>query len=370
VAEVHDPTLLVINPGSTSTKVAIFQGRQIEASDTLRHDAAAIAAFPRIFDQFDMRRDAVNKFLSDSSFPVERLSAVIGRGGVLPPVEGGVYIVDDVLVGALLEYGWNHASSLGGLIARDIAQAAGVPAFIADPVTTDELDDLARITGLPEIERRSVFHALNQKAVARRAAWALGREYHECNLIVVHLGGGISVGGHRAGRVVEVSNALDGEGPYAPERSGNLPNTEVVRLCYSGAYTEREIRKKITGQGGLVAYLGTNSLLEVEKRIVAGDEHARLCYEGMAYQVAKEIGRVACAMSGEVDAIVITGGAANSTMLVELITDRVKFVAKVLLYPGEEEMHALAQAAIRVLAGIERAKRISPPVADRKSHTE
>ncbi|HON43567.1 MAG TPA: butyrate kinase [Bacillota bacterium] len=365
----NDPTLLVINPGSTSTKVAIFQGERIEASDTLRHDAAAIAAFPRIFDQFDMRRDAVYQFLADRSFPIEHLSAVIGRGGVLPPVEGGVYIVDDALVEALYEYGWNHASSLGGLIARDIAGAVGIPAYIADPVTTDELDDIARITGLQEIERRSVFHALNQKAVARRAASALGREYHECNLIVVHLGGGISVGGHRRGRVVEVSNALDGEGPYAPERSGSLPNTGVVRLCFSGAYTEREVRKKITGKGGLVAYLGTNSLLDVENRIAAGDEYARLCYEGMAYQVAKEIGRVACAMSGEVDAIVVTGGAANSTMLVGLIRDRVEFIARVLVYPGEEEMQALALAAMRVLAGIEQAKRIAPLTAGRKSHS-
>ena len=366
----HDPTLLVVNPGSTSTKVAIFRGEQIQASDTLRHDAAAIGAFPRIFDQFDMRRGAVNKFLADHSFAIERLSAVIGRGGVLPPVECGIYIVDDVLVEALYEYGWNHASSLGGLIARDIAQTAGIPAYIADPVTTDELDDIARITGLPEIERRSVFHALNQKAVARRAAGALGREYHECNLIVVHLGGGISVGGHRAGRVVEVSNALDGEGPYAPERSGSLPNTAVVKLCFSGSYTEREIRKKITGQGGLVAYLGTNSLLDVEKRIAGGDEYARLCYEGMAYQVAKEIGRVACAMSGEVDAIVIAGGAANSTMLVELIANRLQFIAKVLVYPGEEEMQALAQSAMRALAGVERAKRMCPRKTGPKSHSE
>jgi len=364
---VNDPTLLVINPGSTSTKVAIFHGDQIEASDTLRHDASAIAAFPKVFDQFDMRKEAVYRFLDDHSFAPERLSAVIGRGGVLPPVEGGVYIVDDVLVEALYEYGWNHASSLGALIARDVAGVAGIPAYIADPVTTDELDDIARITGLPEIERRSVFHALNQKAVARRAALALGREYHECNLIVVHLGGGISVGGHRRGRVVEVSNALDGEGPYAPERSGSLPSTGVVKLCFSGTYTEREIRKKITGQGGLVAYLGTNSLLDVENRIAAGDEYARLCYEGMAYQVAKEIGRVACGMSGDVDAIVITGGAANSAMLVGLITGRVEFIARVLLYPGEEEMRALAQAAMRALAGLERARRMSPPVTGPKS---
>jgi butyrate kinase len=356
---VRDPRLLVINPGSTSTKVAVFQGEQVAASETLRHDAAAIAAFSRIFDQFDMRKEAVVEFLARAGFAMNQLSAVIGRGGVLPPVEGGVYEVDDAIVEALYEHGWNHASSLGGLIARDIARAARIPAYIADPVTTDELDDVARYTGLPEIERRSVFHALNQKAVARQAASALGREYHDCNLIVVHLGGGISVGGHRKGRVAEVSNALDGEGPYSPERSGTLPNTGVIRLCFSGDYTEREMRRKITGQGGLVAYLGTNSLLDVEKRIAEGDSQAKLCYEGMAYQVAKEIGRVACAMSGEVDAIVVTGGAANSKMLVEWITARVKFIARVMVYPGEEEMLALARAALRALAGVEQVKRIS-----------
>lgn len=366
----RDPKLLVINPGSTSTKVAIFQGEQVRASETLRHDAGAIAAFPRIFDQFDMRKEAVYQFLARAGFTANQLSAVMGRGGVLPPVEGGVYAVDEAMVEALYEHGWNHASSLGGLIAHDIAGSANIPAFIADPVTTDELDDIARYTGLPEVERRSVFHALNQKAVARQAADALGRNYSDCDFIVVHLGGGISVGGHRNGRVVEVSNALDGEGPYSPERSGTLPNTGLIRLCFAGKYTEREMRRKITGQGGLVAYLGTNSLLDVEKRIAEGDEQAKLCYEGMAYQVAKEIGRVACAMSGRVDAIVITGGAANSKMLVEWITDRIKFIAKVLVYPGEEEMLALARAALRALAGIEEVKRLPQPQATTESHAE
>lgn len=273
-------------------------------------------------------------------------------------MEGGVYLVDDALVSALRERGEGHASSLGALIAREIANPLGIPAFTVDPVTTDEFESIARYTGLPEVQHRSIFHALNQKAVARRAARDLGVDYTECNLIVVHLGGGISVGGHRRGRVVHVANALEGEGPYSPERSGGLPNTSLVNMCYSGQCTLAEVRKKIAGRGGLVAHLGTNSLFDVENKIAGGDEYARLCYEGMAYQVAKEIGRVACALSGDVDAIILTGGAANSRMLVDWITDRVKFISKVLVYPGEAEMDALADAGLRVLAGVEDAKRI------------
>mgnify|MGYP000845335826 FL=1 len=353
-----DFRVLVINPGSTSTKVAVFEGDCSAASESLRHDADMIASYPRIFDQFDMRKEAVFDFMERLPFPADTLSAVVGRGGVLPPMEGGGYIVDDVLVDALYEWGWNHASSLGGIIAKEIADSLGIPSYIADPTTTDELDNIARMTGIPGIERRSVFHALNQKAMARKAARDLGRKYEECNFIVVHLGGGISIGGHKRGRVVEVSNALDGEGPYSSERSGSLPNTSLVKLCFSGKYTEAEMRRKITGQGGLVAYLGTNSLLDVEKKIEEGDDYARICYEGMAYQVAKEIGRVACALSGDVDAIILTGGAANSKMLVSWIEERVKFIASVMVYPGEAEMEALADAGLRVLRGLEEPKRM------------
>jgi len=355
---VSDYRVLVINPGSTSTKVAVFDGDQSVASETLRHDAALIASYPRIFDQFDMRKEAVLDFMERGPIPADALSAVVGRGGVLPPMEGGVYIVDDVLIDALYKWGWNHASSLGGIIAREIADNLGIPSYIADATTTDELDDIARMTGIPDIERRSVFHALNQKAVARKAARKMGRTYEECNFIVVHLGGGISIGGHRHGRVVEVSNALDGEGPYSSERSGSLPNTSLVKLCFSGKYTEAEMRRKVTGQGGLVAYLGTNSLLDVEKRVEEGDDYARLCYEGMAYQVSKEIGRVACALAGDVDAIILTGGAANSEMLVAWIRERVEFIADIIVYPGECEMEALADAGLRVLRGHEKPKRM------------
>lgn len=348
---------LIINPGSTSTKVALFEGNTQVAAESLSHDAGAIAAFSGIFDQLEMRREAVMRFVAKAPFPLESLDACVGRGGVLPPLEGGVYEVDDALVSALHEHGGGHASSLGGLIAREIADSLGIPAYIADPVTTDELDPIARYSGLPEIPRVSIFHALNQKAVARRAAAAMNRKYEEINLIVVHLGGGISVGGHRHGRVVEVGNALYGDGPYTPERSGTLPNTSLVEMCFSGKYTKAEIRRKITGKGGLVAYLGTNSLRDVDKRIDEGDEYASLCMEGMAYKIAKEIGRTACALRGEVDAIILTGGAAHSRRLVEWITERVKFIAQVMVYPGEEEMRALAEAGLRALTGEETPKR-------------
>ncbi|MCR4426067.1 MAG: butyrate kinase [Firmicutes bacterium] len=353
------PRLLIVNPGSTSTKVAVFEGGSCVASETLHHDAEEIKSYPRIMDQFEFRRDAVVRFLEQSGIPGESLAAVVGRGGPLPPMEGGVYEVDDALIAALREYDIGHASSLGGLIAREIATPLGIPAFIADPVTTDELDDIARFSGLPEIERKSIFHALNQKAVARAASRDIGRDYADLNLILVHLGGGISVGAHRGGRVVEVANALDGDGPYSPERSGGLPCSSLVRLCFSGKYTEGEMRRKLVGGGGLVAYLGTNSLIEVEKRIREGDDYARLCYEGMAYQVAKEVGRCAAVLSGNVDAIILTGGAARSQMLVDWITQRVKFIAPVMVYPGENEMEALAEAGLRVLSGTERAKRIT-----------
>lgn len=350
---------LVINPGSTSTKVAVFNDDEMVASRNLAHDAEMLAQFPSIFHQLELRYEHVMRFLEAGGIRPSSLSAVMGRGGVLPPSEGGTYVVDEELVSLLRSSGGGHASSLGGLLARRVAEPLGIPAFIADPVTTDELDDVSRYTGLPEAPRVCIFHALNQKAVARRAAADLGKKYEEINLIVAHLGGGISVGGHRRGRVVEVANALKGEGPFSPERSGLLPATGLVRLCFSGRYTKEEILKLINGKGGLVAYLGTNSLRDVDAAIDAGDQHAALCLEAMAYQVAKEIGRVACALAGRVDAIVLTGGAAHCSRLVEWISQRVKFIAPVMVYPGEEEMRALAEAGLRVLAGHERPKRMS-----------
>jgi butyrate kinase len=356
--------LLVINPGSTSTKIAVYDDEQPIFVETLRHSSQEIASFSHILDQYDLRLKAVLRSLEERQIPLDSLAAVVGRGGVLRPIPSGTYQVNDKMVAELS--GRNkereHASNLGGPLARNIAGRVAVPAYIVDPVAVDEFDDLARISGLPEIERKSLSHALNVKAAARRAAQDLGRPYSDLNLVVVHLGGGISVTAHRQGQMVDVNQALDGTGPFAPERSGGLPVGDVVRMCF-GVYpyeglglTYEQMFKKLAGQGGLVAHLGTNSAQVVEKRIEAGDGRARLIYEAMAYQVAKEIGAMATVIKGQVDAIVMTGGVAHSKMLLAWIEDRVRWIAPILVYPGEDEMLALAQGALRVLRGEEAAR--------------
>lgn len=356
--------LLVINPGSTSTKVAVYDEEQPLFVDTLRHSSEEIGAFSHILDQYDYRLDLVLGLLSKWKVPVASFSAVVGRGGLLRPIPSGTYQVNDRMTCDLAnrDKEREHASSLGGLLALEIADRAGVPAYIVDPVCVDEFDELARISGLPEIERRSLSHALNLKAVARRAAAELQRAYAELNLVVTHLGGGISVTAHRRGRMVDVNQALDGTGPFAPERSGGLPVGDVVRMCYSVApfedlnLTYDEMFLKVAGRGGLVAHLGTNSAVEVERRIESGDEGARQVYEAMAYQIAKEIGAMATVLEGRVDALVVTGGVAHSELLVGWIRARVDWIAPVLVYAGEDEMLALAQGALRVLRGEESAK--------------
>jgi butyrate kinase len=356
--------LLVINPGSTSTKIAVYDDEQPLFVETLRHPSQEIAAFPHILDQYDFRLKSVRGFLEEKQIPLDSLSAVVGRGGVLRPIPSGTYEVNDKMAAELGNRNKEreHASNLGGIMARDIAGRAGVPAFIVDPVAVDEFDDLARISGLPEIERKSLSHALNLKSAARRAAQDLGRPYLELDLVVVHLGGGISVTAHHKGRMVDVNQALDGTGPFAPERSGGLPVGDVVRMCfgvhpYQGLdLTYEQMFKKLAGQGGLVAHLGTNNAVEVEQRITAGDDHARLIYEAMAYQISKEIGAMATVLRGQLDAIVITGGVAHSEMLLSWIRERVGWIAPILVYPGEDEMLALAQGALRVLRGEEAAR--------------
>ena len=356
--------LLVINPGSTSTKVAVYQGEQPQFVETLRHSSEEISAFSHVLDQYDFRLKAVLDLLRDEGVALDTLSAVVGRGGLLRPIPSGTYRVNERMVAALRSRGKEreHASNLGALLAYEIAGGAGVPAFIVDPVCVDEFDDLARVSGLPEIERKSLSHALNVKAVSRRAALDMGRPYPELRLIVVHLGGGISVTAHRQGRMVDVNQALDGTGPFAPERAGGLPVGDVVRMCFGVPpygdldLTYDQMFKKLAGRGGLVAHLGTNSAVEVEGRIQAGDAHARLIYEAMAYQIAKEIGAMATVLQGQVDAIVVTGGVAHSEMLLAWIRERVAWIAPVLVYPGEDEMLALAQGALRVLRGEEAAR--------------
>jgi len=355
--------VLTINPGSTSTKVALYDGERPLFVETVHHSAEEIAAFPHIADQYAFRRDAVLSLLDEKGFGLDSLDAVVGRGGILRPIRSDTYLVNDKMLNELRHpQEREHASNLGAIIADEIARRAGVPAFIVDPVCVDEFDEIARISGLPEIERRSLSHALNLKAAARQAARDLGKRYDEVNLLVVHLGGGISVSPHRRGRMVDVNQALDGTGPFAPERAGGLPVGDVLRLAYSvpphdeAHYTYEEMFKKIAGRGGLVAHLGTNDACEVERRIEEGDEHAKLIYEAMAYQIAKEIGLMATVLKGDVDAIVLTGGLARSDMLVDWIVQRVEWIAPVMIYPGEDEMLAMAQGALRVLRDEEKAR--------------
>jgi len=349
--------ILAINPGSTSTKVAVYDGRQPLFVDEVAHSAADLAAYAHIADQYPLRRDAVLASLAAHGVSISSLTAVVGRGGMLRPVPSGTFLVNQSMLDELRTPGpREHASNLGAIVAHEIASQAGIPAFIVDPVCVDEFEPLARISGLPEIERRSLSHALNLKATARRAARDLGHPYESLDLIVVHMGGGISVSPHHHGRMIDVNQALDGTGPFSPERAGGLPVGDVIRLCFSGRYTYDQLFRRIAGQGGLVAHLGTNQATEVEKRIAAGDEHARLIYEAMAYQIAKEIGAMATVLYGHVDAIVLTGGLAHSQMLCGWLRQRVGWIAPIMIYPGQDEMRAMVEGVLRVLEGEEQVR--------------
>lgn len=349
--------LLVINPGSTSTKIAVFDDEEIIFEETLRHSTEELAKYDKIYDQYEFRKDIIIDVLNKNGIEINSLDAVVGRGGLLRPIEGGTYSVskkmlDDLKVGVLGE----HASNLGGIIANQIAQSIDKPAFIVDPTVVDEMEDIARVSGMEDIDRVSIVHALNQKAVARRHASSKGQKYEDMNLIVAHLGGGISVGAHKKGRIVDVNNALDGEGPFSPERTGGLPVGDLVKLCYSGKYTFDEMKKKIKGNGGLVSYLGTNDAREVSEMIEKGNKEAELIYSAMAYQIAKEIGSCAAVLRGKVDGIILTGGIAHDKIFTQWIKERVEFISQVYIYPGEDELTALAEGGLRVLRGEEAAK--------------
>ncbi|MDD8012398.1 MAG: butyrate kinase [Acidobacteriota bacterium] len=348
--------ILAINPGSTSTKIAIFLGEEKVLGQNISHTAEELAPFPRIIDQHHFRQKVILTFFKEHAFDVNRLAAVVGRGGLLGPMASGTYLVSDEMTDYLKQTRTEHASNLGALLASDIAKPVGINAYIVDPVTVDEMTDMARITGRPEIPRISIFHALNQKAAAREAAKKLGKPYENCRLIVAHLGGGISVGAHLDGKVVDVNNALNGDGPFAPERAGGLPSWSLVELATSGQYDLPALKKMITGQGGIVAHLKVNDMRKVEEMVAAGDAKATMVFEAMAYNVAKEIGGLAAALEGKIDAVVLTGGIAFDTHFVELIRRRVEFLARLIVLPGEDEMTALAQGALRVLLGEEKAK--------------
>lgn len=348
--------ILAINPGSTSTKIAVFRDEESLFTRTIRHPEEDIRFFRRIVDQHPYRVREILNVLSEQDVQLEAIDAVVGRGGLLRPMAGGTYAVNERMLTDLLgcSYG-EHASNLGGIIAHDLGQEYGRPAFIVDPVTVDEFWDVARVSGLPLLERLSQSHALNMKAVARAVAARMGKRYDEVKFVVIHLGSGTSVSAHLNGRMVDVNNA-NNEGPFSAERCGGLPASLLVDLCYSGRFSHREMKDMLTRSGGVYAYLGTKDMAEAESRARSGDDRARLVLEAMAYQVAKEIGAQCAVLSGNVDRIIITGGMANSEYITGMIADRVRKLAPVETVPGEEELPALALGALRVLRGEEEAK--------------
>ncbi|MFZ5975184.1 MAG: butyrate kinase [Bacillota bacterium] len=344
-------TILVINPGSTSTKVAVFEDETLLKETVARHTRHELDACKSVAGQMNLRLNIVERFLEKAGISLDALSAVVGRGGLVEPIDSGTYTVNEAMLRDLQATASEHAASLGGIIASVIGERAGIPAFVVDPVVVDEMDQYAKLTGLPGIERRSVFHALNQKAVARRCAKDMGVLYENSRFIVAHMGGGITVGAHRYGRVIDVNDALSGEGPFTPERSGSVPAAELIRLCYSGAFTEQEMLDKVSKSGGMQAYLGTNDLRKCERLIKEGDAYAALVLESMAYQVSKEIGAMVAVLEGRVDAIILTGGLTYSDRFTGCIKQRVSLIAPIMVYPGEDEMLSLALGALRVLRG-------------------
>ena len=346
--------ILAINPGSTSTKISLFEEDNMMFEITLRHTIEELVKYEKIADQFNFRKDLIMNELDIRNTKLAGIIAVVGRGGLVKPIESGIYKVnrkmkDDLKAGL----SGQHASNLGGLIAYEIASSLPeATAYIVDPVVVDELQSVARISGHPDIERKSIFHALNQKAVARVYATSVGRKYEDLNLIIAHMGGGVSVGAHKKGRVIDVNNALNGDGPFSPERSGSLPAGQLVDLCFSGKYSHSELMSMLTGKGGMVAYLGTNNFIEVCKMANDGDKKALLIKNAASYQVVKEIGAMAAVLKGEVDAIILTGGMAYQEEYIKNIKSMVGFIAEVVIYPGEDEMKALAFNGLMALDGI------------------
>lgn len=347
---------LIINPGSTSTKIGVFEDEKLLFEETLRHSTEEIQKYDTIVDQKDFRKNIILDLLKKKEFDIHSLNVVVGRGGMLKPIVSGTYAVtDDLLKDLQIGKQGQHASNLGGILAREIGDEIGVPSFIVDPVVVDELMPSARFSGVKELPRVSVFHALNQKAVAKRYAKEQGVKYDSLRLIVVHMGGGVSVGAHRYGKVVDVFNALDGDGAFSPERAGAVPSGALVKMCFSGDYTEQEVYSKIVGKGGFNSYLGTNDMREVEKMVDDGNEDAKAAREAFLLQVTKNIGSMACVLEGKVDQIIVTGGIAYDKYVVQELEKRAGWIAPFTVYPGEDELLALAQGALRVLNGEEKA---------------
>ena len=348
--------ILVVNPGSTSTKIGVFRDEEMLFDVTLRHSAEEIGRYATIADQKDFRKALVIKALEENNYDIHNLSAVSARGGLVAPIPGGTYTVNDKLLhDSRVGVSGQHASNLGALIAKEIGDELSIPSFVVDPPVVDELMDKARISGHPAIERHSKFHALNQKAVAKRYAKEVGKKYEDLNLIVCHMGGGVSVGAHKNGMIVDTQNALDGEGPFSPERSGTLPVGALVALCFDPDHSQNEIRKMITGRGGMVAYTGSTDMREITKRAHT-DKDVALVLDAFHYQIAKEIGAMAAALEGKVDQIILTGGIAYGVETQEALKAQIGWIAPVTVYPGEDELLALTQGALRVLNGEEEAK--------------
>lgn len=347
--------ILAVNPGATSTKFAVFDNEEAILKKTIEHQENDLKRFEKVFDQYHYRLNLILTVLEEAEIPLTSLEAVVGRGGLLRPISGGTYAVNERILKDLVKAEWGeHASNLGAVIADNLAKRLGIPAFIVDPVAVDEMESEARISGMPDLPRKSMSHALNSKAVARKVAEDMGKRYNELNLVVAHLGSGISVAPHRKGRMIDVNNAQE-EGPFSTDRTGGLPARALAKLCYSGKYSEKEMLQKISGSGGMYDLLGTKDVREAEKRANEGDSQANLVLNAMAYQVAKEIGAMSAVLSGEVDRIILTGGIAYSQRIVDSIISRVKFIAPVEVVPGEEELESLAAGAIRVLRAEETA---------------
>lgn len=348
---------LIINPGSTSTKIGVFEDETLLFEETLRHSTEEISQYATIFDQKDFRKKIITDLLKEKNFDVGSLNMVVGRGGMLKPIPGGTYAVtDDLLEDLKVGVQGQHASNLGGILAREIADSIGVPSYIVDPVVVDELAPVSRYSGMEEIPRGSIFHALNQKAVAKRYAAEVGKAYESLRLIVVHMGGGVSVGAHEDGKVVDVFSAFDGDGAFSPERAGGVPCGALVKLCFSGKYTEKEIYSKLIGKGGFNAYCGTNDMRDVEKMVQNGDKKAEEVREAFITQIAKDIGSMACVLKGKVDQIVVTGGIAYDKVVVAGLKEKAEWIAPMTVYPGEDELLALVQGGLRVMNGEEEPK--------------
>ncbi len=342
--------IFVINPGSTSTKIALYEDERPVWTAGAHHPSDELTTFHHVNEQYEYRRDFILRLLKEAGIPVA-FDAVIARGGLLKPTPGGVYPVSELMKHDLIHSQLEHACNLGALIADEIAAMCGCPAFIADPEVVDEMQPVARLTGIPGIERISIFHALNSKAVSRRYAASIGKRYEDLNLIVVHLGGGISVGAHRKGKVIDVNNALNGDGPFTPERAGTIPADQLVELCFSGKYNLKQVKKMLNGKGGLTAHLGTNDVITITGKAEQGEEPFKGVLDAMLYTIAKQAGAMYVALRGQVDAIILTGGIAHSKYCSASLREQLDYLAPIVMMPGEDEMGSLAFNALNALRG-------------------